>query len=177
MPSLALQSCVAFASIASNTGCKIARRGVDDLEDFRGRGLLLEGVAQLAGPRLHLLEQAHVLDRDHGLIGEGRSPTRSASRRTAIRLELGNGDDADWHPRRGTAARPEHRAKITSLREVMRCIPDQRGRPARVSRARLQDRAPASCDRPARAGYIRMKAFEGFAAASYGWPRLRSLPS
>ena len=35
------------------------------------RGLLLEGVAQLAGSRLHRLEQPHVLDRDHGLVGEG----------------------------------------------------------------------------------------------------------
>ena len=31
----------AFSSMASNTGCKLARRAADDLEHLRGRGLLL----------------------------------------------------------------------------------------------------------------------------------------
>ena len=71
MPSSALQSCVAFASIASNTGARSPGERADDLEHFGGRGLLLQGLAQLARARLHLLEQPHVLYGDHSLVGEG----------------------------------------------------------------------------------------------------------
>ena len=35
-----------------------------------GRRLLLQRLGQLAGARLHLVEQPHVLDRDHRLVGE-----------------------------------------------------------------------------------------------------------
>jgi hypothetical protein len=41
--------------------------------NFRGRGLLLQRLGELAGARLHLLEQPHVLDRDHRLVGEDRN--------------------------------------------------------------------------------------------------------
>jgi hypothetical protein len=34
--------------------------------------LLLQNLGKLARARLHLVEQPHVLDRDHGLVGEGR---------------------------------------------------------------------------------------------------------
>ena len=37
-----------------------------------GRRLLLQRLAKLARARLHLVEQAHVLDGDHRLVGEGR---------------------------------------------------------------------------------------------------------
>ena len=50
---------------------QIEGRAADDLEHVRGRGLLLERLAQLRGPRLDLVEQPHVLDRDHRLVGEG----------------------------------------------------------------------------------------------------------
>ena len=40
-------------------------------EDVSGRGLLLQRLFEVARPRLHLVEQARVLDRDRGLIGEG----------------------------------------------------------------------------------------------------------
>jgi hypothetical protein len=47
------------------------RRGADDPEDL-GRGrLLLERLGQLPVPRLEFLEEPHVLDRDHRLIGKG----------------------------------------------------------------------------------------------------------
>ena len=45
-------------------GLHVGRRAADDLEDLRGRGLPLERL-------LRLVEQAHVLDRDRGLVGEG----------------------------------------------------------------------------------------------------------
>ena len=43
---------------------EIAGRGVDDLQHLRGRGLLLQCLTLLG-------QQPRVLDRDHGLIGEG----------------------------------------------------------------------------------------------------------
>ena len=49
----------------------VGRRGADHAK-YRGRcRLLLQCLGQLARARLHLVEQAHVLDRDHGLVGEG----------------------------------------------------------------------------------------------------------
>ena len=50
---------------------QIEGRTADHLEDFRGGGLLLERLAQLLGPCLHLLEQPDVVDCDHRLVGEG----------------------------------------------------------------------------------------------------------
>ena len=42
------------------------------LQHLRGRRLLLQRLGQFARARLHLVEQPHVLDRDHRLVGEGR---------------------------------------------------------------------------------------------------------
>ena len=50
---------------------QIEGRPADDVEHVRGRGLLLERLGQLRSPRLDLVEQPHVLDRDHRLVGEG----------------------------------------------------------------------------------------------------------
>ena len=50
--------------IASNTGCTSVGELLMTSQDLRGRGLLLQ---RLPG----LVEQAHVLDRDHRLVGEG----------------------------------------------------------------------------------------------------------
>ena len=65
-------------------GCKhrlkIAGRAADDLEHLRRRRLLLQRFGKLPRALLLRLEQPHVLDRDHRLIGEGRRPTRSAFR-------------------------------------------------------------------------------------------------
>ena len=52
-------------------GLQIERRAADDLQHVGGRGLLLQRFGQVARARLHLVEQPHVLDRDHGLVGEG----------------------------------------------------------------------------------------------------------
>ena len=43
----------------------------DDTQDLARRRLLLEGLRQVLVTGLQLLEQAHVLDGDHGLVGEG----------------------------------------------------------------------------------------------------------
>src|SRR6516225_6649971 len=48
----------------------IGRRRGDHLEDIGAAGLVGEGLSQIARPRLHLLEQPGVLDRDHCLVGK-----------------------------------------------------------------------------------------------------------
>ncbi|HTO90073.1 MAG TPA: hypothetical protein VMJ70_02980, partial [Candidatus Sulfotelmatobacter sp.] len=48
----------------------VGRRAADDAQDLRGRGLLLERLGEFAVARLELVEQPHVLDRDHRLVGE-----------------------------------------------------------------------------------------------------------
>ena len=50
----------------------IGRRPTDDVEHFADRGLIFERFLHLARARVHVLEQPHVLDRDHRLVGEGR---------------------------------------------------------------------------------------------------------
>ena len=50
---------------------QLARRARDHAQHLGGRGLLLQRLGQLARARLHLVEQPHVLDRDHRLVGEG----------------------------------------------------------------------------------------------------------
>jgi hypothetical protein len=50
---------------------QIERRAADDLQHVGGRGLLLQRLLRGRASRLHLVEQAHVLDGDDGLIGEG----------------------------------------------------------------------------------------------------------
>ncbi len=49
----------------------IGRRGADRLEDLARGRLLLQRLGEVAVTSLQLVEQAHVLDRDHRLIGEG----------------------------------------------------------------------------------------------------------
>ena len=64
------------STIASNTGCTSVGELLMTLQDLGGRGLPLQRL-------LGLVEQAHVLDRDHRLVGEGLQQRRSACRRTA----------------------------------------------------------------------------------------------
>ena len=49
----------------------VSRRARDDPQNIAGRRLVLERLGQFARTRLHLVEQPHVLDRDHRLVGEG----------------------------------------------------------------------------------------------------------
>ena len=50
---------------------QFAGRTGDDLQNLRGRRLLLQGFGEIVGARLHLVEQPHVLNRDHRLVGKG----------------------------------------------------------------------------------------------------------
>src|SRR5262249_18770964 len=50
---------------------QIAGRTRDNAKHLGRRRLLLQRLGELARARLHLVEQPHVLDRDHRLVGEG----------------------------------------------------------------------------------------------------------
>ena len=65
MPSCSLaNSRWQLSRILSNTGARVGHRAADDLQHLGGGGLPLQRF-------LRLVEQPHVLDRDHGLVGEG----------------------------------------------------------------------------------------------------------
>ena len=49
----------------------VGRRLADHLQDVAGRRLLLERFSQVTVAGLEFLEQPHVLDRNHGLVGKG----------------------------------------------------------------------------------------------------------
>src|SRR5262249_30188741 len=75
-------------------GLQVAGRTADDLQHLRGRGLLLQRLAQLTRARLHLVEQPHVLDRDYRLVGEGGGELNLLVGEWPDRLALQT-DDAD----------------------------------------------------------------------------------
>ena len=56
--------------MASKDRLNIGVGAADDSKDFAGRRLLLQRLRELTVPGLQLPEQAHVLDRDHRLVGE-----------------------------------------------------------------------------------------------------------
>ena len=49
----------------------VSGRAADDAEHLGGRRLMLQRLAQFCVALVEFFEQAHVLDGDHGLIGEG----------------------------------------------------------------------------------------------------------
>src|SRR5262245_65191329 len=49
----------------------VRERATDDAEHLASRGLVFERFGQVLRTRLHLVEQPHVLDRDHRLVSEG----------------------------------------------------------------------------------------------------------
>ena len=69
---------------------EIECRAADDLQHLGGRGLLVQCLGQLARTLLLRIEQAHVLDCDHRLIGEGLQQS-----------DLGVGKWSDVHTRNG----------------------------------------------------------------------------
>jgi hypothetical protein len=52
-------------------GLELVWRPADDVEHVARRRLVFQRLLNLAGPRLHLLEQTRILDCDHRLVGEG----------------------------------------------------------------------------------------------------------
>ena len=51
-------------------GLQFGRRAAYDREDITCRRLLFQRLSQLAVADLQFIKQAHVLDRDHRLVGE-----------------------------------------------------------------------------------------------------------
>ncbi len=73
---------------------EIERRAADDLEHVGGGGLLLQRFAEIVGTLPQLVEQAGVLDRDDGLIGEALDQRNLLVREGAHLLTI-DGDDPD----------------------------------------------------------------------------------
>ena len=70
---------------------KIESRAADDLQHLGGRGLLVQCLGQLVCALLLRIEEAHVLDGDHRLIGEGpQQPDLAVGKRSD--MLTGNGD-------------------------------------------------------------------------------------
>ena len=60
-----------LCTMASNTGWVSVSELLMTFSTSDGRSLLLQRFGHFRSARLHLLEQPHVLDRDHSLVGEG----------------------------------------------------------------------------------------------------------
>src|SRR5262245_57892853 len=63
----------ALSTIAPNTGCASVGDRVMTLSTSHRRSLMFERFREVARARLHLVEQPHVLDRDHRLVSKGRN--------------------------------------------------------------------------------------------------------
>ena len=94
---------------------EIERRSADRFEDVGRRRLLLQRFLKILRPRLHLVEQPHVLDRDHRLVSESLQQP-DVIRRERAWLAAGDAD----HPDRGAFAhqrRKQHAAIAAQARE------------------------------------------------------------
>src|SRR5712692_4519772 len=99
---------------------QVSGRAADDPENLGCGRLLLERLGQLGIARLELLEQAHVLDRDDGLLGEGLG-LAPADRHSADRLPGPEHGNSDLTPR---AQRLDHSPGECRHALLMRDIPD-----------------------------------------------------
>ena len=111
---------------------QVERGPPDHLEQLAGRRLLLERDAQVAVACLQLPEQAHVLDGDDGLIGEGFQKLdlawRERARRRSRDVDHADGGALSHHGNRdhaAEAARPGGRGKhVLGVLEHIRDLDD-----------------------------------------------------
>src|SRR6266567_2950209 len=90
---------------------QVERRAADDLEDLGGRGLLLQGLGEFPAARLNFVEQPHVLDGDHCLVGKRRHKLDLLGRKWLRCVSAyGNNADASALPKQWD---PEQRAVAT----------------------------------------------------------------
>ena len=75
----------------------IGRRGSDNLEDIAAAGLISQRLAEIARARLYLVEQLHIADGDHGLVGKGLQQLDVMGRECAGLL-AGDADQSDGNP-------------------------------------------------------------------------------
>src|SRR4029450_3772645 len=73
---------------------ELRRRRADDSQDLARAGLLRQRLRELAVAYPQLFDQTHVLDRDHGLVGESLEELDLPFRESAG-LGPGGGDGAD----------------------------------------------------------------------------------
>ena len=113
----------------AQNGSQIQRRA-DRLPNLTERLEFAHGPRQLGGPRLQLLEQPHVLDGDHCLIGEGPEQ-RDLLVRERSRLGAAGGDCADRaavaHEGNGQGA-PEARGERDGFDREIRVLEHVRNR-------------------------------------------------
>ncbi len=76
-------------------GLDVGRRARDDAQDLAGRRLLLQGLGEVAITGLQLREEAHVLDGDDGLVGEGLEEGDLGAGERARRRPTVDDDEAD----------------------------------------------------------------------------------
>ena len=141
----------------SNTGCDVGRRAADDAQDLGRRGLPLQRL-------LRLVEQAHVLDRDHRLVGEGLAAGRPGAREASRARRHATPMDADGTlsasigalimrpPAAGRRSAVARRGR-SARRSTLTASRDRMTRPARSARSAASGRARA---RRASAGQLRV---------------------
>ena len=115
--------------MASNTGLQFARRIDDDLQYVGGSGLLFVTLKARAA-LLFGIEQLHVLDRDHRLIGEGVQQTQFVDQKKALALPYQQREPLRVPPREGEALRAQR--AIPRPAPVRASTPGQRARLGRV---------------------------------------------
>ena len=126
---------------------QVEGRATDHLEHIGGRGLLLQGVGELARALLLGLEQTYVFDGDHGLVGEsGHQLDLLVGERQ--RLLAGQNNDADSHTL-AEKRHPEHRAKppnsLRFLKGVLRIGRDVGNMDGPAFEQGSSGQRPASC--------------------------------
>ena len=89
---------------------------------FGGGGLLLQRLGELGRALAHLVEQPHVLDRDHRLVGEGRHQV-DLRVGEGVHFIAGEGEDANRCPltqERHTENGSEPECLLVAARAVFR---------------------------------------------------------
>ena len=129
-------------------GLDVGRRARDHPQDLACRRLLLQGLDEVAVPGLQLREQAHVLDRDHRLVGEGLHQLD-----LLVGEGMGLGSRVTMTPigalsqHRDREDRPDLRAPLTRP-----CIVRVRQDVGYVDDAALEDGPAVAVSRPGRIG-------------------------
>jgi hypothetical protein len=126
----------------------VCRRGRDRLQDLRRRRLLRQRLGEIAIPRLQLLEQPDILDRDYRLVGEGLQQLYLSFRERS-RMSPTDNDRANHHPVAEHWDR-QGRTVASGLGDVLQTVFLVKQDVGRVNDSALKNR-PAGVTRPRRA--------------------------
>ena len=125
MPNLASQMRVAFSSMAWNTGSSSPGELEMTCSTSEVAVCCSSASVKLARARLHLVEQPHVLDRDHRLVGEGGDQFDLLVGERPYRRALQD-DDAD-RPSFAQQRDAEHGPRAADFAAPRRCTRDRPG--------------------------------------------------